>query len=265
MRPGICKTAGLKLVYTPLNGTGNVPVRRILAGHRHRRTSPLCPSRSCPDGNFPTCPLSQPGDPRRRWSWALQLAETDRRGPAAWPPTPMPTASALRSSDGRASYMLLTGNEVGVLLLDYICTGRIENGTMPQESGGGQAALSPPAWQTRWQKNYGVELPICADRLQVYRRDRSIMLEAEGRGRAALSSALRRATAIWPAPMCAIRTPWSPACSSARWRPTTRSAGLLRAWRRLDAHVQGRTARWLHKVDSLAFDGPCRDGDDEEP
>ena len=55
VRPGLCKTAGLKLVYSPLNGSGLVPVTRIL--HDIGITDiTIVPEQKDPDGNFPTCP-----------------------------------------------------------------------------------------------------------------------------------------------------------------------------------------------------------------
>ena len=55
VRPGLCKTAGLKLVYSPLNGSGNVPVRRVLADIGITDIT-VVPEQEHPDGNFPTCP-----------------------------------------------------------------------------------------------------------------------------------------------------------------------------------------------------------------
>ena len=63
VRPGICKTAGLKLVYSPLNGSGNVPVRHVLADIGVTDVT-VVPEQEHPDGNFPTCPYPNPEIPR---------------------------------------------------------------------------------------------------------------------------------------------------------------------------------------------------------
>ena len=63
IRPGICKTAGLKLVYSPLNGSGLVPVTTVL-GEIGITDITIVPEQKDPDGNFPTCPYPQPGNLR---------------------------------------------------------------------------------------------------------------------------------------------------------------------------------------------------------
>ncbi|MBR4990026.1 MAG: phospho-sugar mutase, partial [Oscillospiraceae bacterium] len=59
VRPGLCKTAGLKLVYSPLNGSGLVPVMRILNDIGIDDIT-IVPEQKYPDGNFPTCPYPNP-------------------------------------------------------------------------------------------------------------------------------------------------------------------------------------------------------------
>ena len=74
---------------------------------------------------------------------------------------------AMKCPDG--SYELVSGNEMGVLLLDYICAGRIEKGTMPKNPVAVKSIVSTPLADAV-AKHYGVEMPQCADRLQVDRR-----------------------------------------------------------------------------------------------
>ena len=128
VRPGICKTAGLKLVYSPLNGSGNVPVRHVLADIGITDVT-VVPEQEHPDGNFPTCPYP---NPEIREALALGLALAEQTGAdlmLATDPDADRVGIAVRTAGG--GYQLLTGNEVGVLLLDYICAGRMEQGTMP--------------------------------------------------------------------------------------------------------------------------------------
>ena len=129
VRPGLCKTAGLKLVYSPLNGSGLVPVTRVL-GDIGITDITIVPEQQYPDGNFPTCPYP---NPEIREALALGLALAEKSGAdlmLATDPDADRVGIAVRCKDG--SYQLLSGNEVGVLLLDYICKGRTENGTMPK-------------------------------------------------------------------------------------------------------------------------------------
>lgn len=59
VNPGVCEKAGLRLVYSPLNGAGNKPVRRVLAAIGARDVT-VVPEQEHPDGNFPTCPFPNP-------------------------------------------------------------------------------------------------------------------------------------------------------------------------------------------------------------
>ena len=118
----------LKVVYTPLNGAGLECVTKIL-----RRIGitdvTVVPEQKSPDGHFPTCPYPNP-EIREAMETGLKLCravkpdlllgtdpDCDRMG------------VAVPEGD---DYRLITGNEMGVLLLDYICRKRLENGTMPQ-------------------------------------------------------------------------------------------------------------------------------------
>ncbi len=154
VRPGLCKTAGLKLVYSPLNGSGLVPVTRVL--HDIGITDiTIVPEQQYPDGNFPTCPYPNP-----EIFEALRLGlELSKKSGAdlmlATDPDADRVGIAIKCPDG--SYELVSGNEVGVLLLDYICQGRIENGTMPQNPVAVKSIVSTPLADAV-AKSYGVEM-----------------------------------------------------------------------------------------------------------
>ena len=144
VRPGLCKTAGLKLVYSPLNGSGLVPVMRILNDIGIDDIT-IVPEQKYPDGNFPTCPYPNP-EIFEALELGLKLAtdpDADRVG------------IAIKCPDG--SYELVSGNEVGVLLLDYICEGRIEKGTMPKNAVAVKSLVSTPLADAV-AANYGVEM-----------------------------------------------------------------------------------------------------------
>lgn len=128
IRPEIATNASLKLVYSPLNGAGNLPVRHVLAAAGYTDIT-IVPQQELPDGNFPTCSYPNP-EIRETLDLGLQLAQkTNADLMLATDPDADRVGIAVRDKQGE--YHLLSGNEVGILLLDYICTGRKEKGTMP--------------------------------------------------------------------------------------------------------------------------------------
>ena len=154
VRPELCKTAGLKLVYSPLNGSGLVPVTRILNDIGIDDIT-IVPEQQYPDGNFPTCPYPNP-EIFEALRLGLELAEkSDADLMLATDPDADRVGIAIKCPDG--TYELVSGNEVGVLLLDYICAGRIENGTMPQNAVAVKSIVSTPLADAV-AANYGVEL-----------------------------------------------------------------------------------------------------------
>ena len=153
VRPGLCATAGLKLVYSPLNGSGLVPVTRILKDLGITDVT-IVPEQKDPDGNFPTCPYPHP-EIFEALRLGLELAEKSGADlMLATDPDADRVGIAVRCKDG--SYELLSGNEVGVLLLDYICAGRIEKGTMPANPVMVKSIVSTPL-ADKVAAHYGVE------------------------------------------------------------------------------------------------------------
>ena len=154
VRPGLCKTAGLKLVYSPLNGSGLVPVTRVLHDIGIDDIT-IVPEQQYPDGNFPTCPYPNP-EIFEALRLGLELAEKSGADlMLATDPDADRVGIAIRCPDG--SYELVSGNEVGVLLLDYICQGRIEKGTMPENPVAVKSIVSTPLADAV-AKSYGVEM-----------------------------------------------------------------------------------------------------------
>lgn len=128
VNPGICKQAGLKIIYTPLNGTGNKPVRKILKTIGVKDVF-VVPEQEKPNGKFPTCSYPNP-EFREAFERALAMAENveadllmatdpdcDRIGIAVY-------------HDG--DFKLMTGNEVGAMLSEYILEQRTAKGTLPE-------------------------------------------------------------------------------------------------------------------------------------
>ncbi len=124
----LCADSGLKIVYTPLNGTGNKPVREILSRIGIKDVT-VVKEQELPDGNFPTCPYP---NPEIREALALGLKYCDEAKPDLLLATdPDADRVGIAVPDGD-DYALFSGNEVGAMLLEYICSERTKNGTMPK-------------------------------------------------------------------------------------------------------------------------------------
>ncbi|MBP0972904.1 MAG: phospho-sugar mutase [Oscillospiraceae bacterium] len=125
----LCADSGLKIVYTPLNGTGNKPVREILSRIGIKDVTVVAEQEN-PDGNFPTCPYP---NPEIREALQLGLKYCDEVKPDMLLATdPDADRVGIAVPDGD-DYALFTGNEVGALLTEYICSERTKNGTMPKD------------------------------------------------------------------------------------------------------------------------------------
>lgn len=119
----------LKIVYTPLNGAGRRSVTTVLASESCYDVT-IVKEQEMPDGNFPTCPYPNPENPE-----ALMLAlklckETDADIMVATDPDCDRCRVAAKYGDG---YKALSGNETGILLLDYIAKRKKELGIMPKK------------------------------------------------------------------------------------------------------------------------------------
>lgn len=136
LRPDLLKETGsrLKIVYTPLHGTGNLPVRRILSELGFSRVY-VVPEQEQPDGNFPTVASPNPED-ARAFSLALDLA---RRVDADLVLATDPDADRLGvlCRTGKGEYLPLTGNMSGLLIAEYELSSRRERGLLPQRPADG--------------------------------------------------------------------------------------------------------------------------------
>ncbi|MBP3913589.1 MAG: phospho-sugar mutase [Lachnospiraceae bacterium] len=154
VRPGLAKDAGLKLVYSPLNGTGLVPVTRVLKDIGITDVT-IVPEQEYPNGYFTTCSYPNP-EIFAALEKGLELAkEVGADLMLATDPDADRVGIAMKCPDG--SYELVSGNEMGVLLLDYICAGRIEKGTMPEKPVAVKSIVSTPL-ADKVAEHYGVEL-----------------------------------------------------------------------------------------------------------
>ncbi len=118
----------LNIVYTPLNGTGMMPVKRVM-DKMGVENMVVVKEQQFPDGNFPTCSYPNP-EIREALEKGLELLE-ETKGDIliATDPDADRVGVAVKHNN---EFRLITGNEMGVLMLDYICRAKTLNGTMPQ-------------------------------------------------------------------------------------------------------------------------------------
>lgn len=127
VNPGICKKAKLRVIYTPLNGTGNKPVRAILKRIGIDEVY-VVPEQELPDGNFPTCPFPNP-EIKQAFEYALKM--TDEIKPDILLATdPDCDRVGIAVPDKNGEYVLMSGNEVGAMMLNYILSQKKEKGTL---------------------------------------------------------------------------------------------------------------------------------------
>ncbi len=154
VRPGVAKDSGLKLVYSPLNGSGLVPVTKVLSDIGITDIT-IVPEQEYPNGYFTTAPYPNP-EIFEALKYGLELAKkTGADLMLATDPDADRVGIAMKCPDG--SYELVSGNEMGVLLLDYICAGRKEQGTMPEKPVAVMSLVSTPLADAV-AEHYGVEL-----------------------------------------------------------------------------------------------------------
>ncbi len=142
INPEICASSDLRVIYTPLNGTGNIPVRTVLKriGFKNIR---VVPEQELPDGNFPTCPYPNP-EIRQAFERALKMAENEKEKPdlllATDPDSDRLGIAVLHNGE----YVLMSGNNVGVLFTQYILKAKKENGTLPEAPVMTESIVSTP-------------------------------------------------------------------------------------------------------------------------
>jgi phosphoglucomutase len=130
INPEIIKESDIKIIYTPLNGTGNIPVRTVLDRAGFKNVS-VVKQQENPDGNFPTCPYPNP-EIKQVFECALEMTKEEKADLLlATDPDCDRVGIAVLVGD---EYVLLSGNEVGVLLTEYMLSARKEKGTLPEVS-----------------------------------------------------------------------------------------------------------------------------------
>ena len=154
INPGVCEGSDLSVVYTPLNGTGNKLVRRVLQEIGVENVS-IVKEQELPDGNFTTCTFP---NPEIKEALELGLKMCDEKKPdllLATDPDADRVGIAVPDKDG--SYRLITGNETGIMLTDYILKCRKANGTLPENPIIVKTIVSTPLIK-RICKKYGAQM-----------------------------------------------------------------------------------------------------------
>lgn len=127
INPDVVKTADLKVIYTPLNGTGNKPVRKILDRIGIKQVF-VVPEQENPDGNFPTCPFP---NPEIKQVFEIGLEMNKNIGADILLATdPDCDRVGIAVPDKSGELVLMSGNEVGAMLLNYILSQKAEKGIL---------------------------------------------------------------------------------------------------------------------------------------
>ncbi len=145
--------SNFKVVYTPLHGTGNKPVRKILELIGIGNVT-VVPEQELPDGNFPTAPYPNP-EIRQAFERALLLAQSVKPDILLATDPDCDRVGIAIPVDGE--YKLFSGNDVGALLLDYVIKRRTEAGTLPEKPVAVKTIVTSDLC-ARIAESYGVEL-----------------------------------------------------------------------------------------------------------
>jgi phosphoglucomutase len=133
LRPALLreKADGLRILYTPLHGSGNIPVRRILRELGFSDTETVAEQEQ-PDGDFPTAPYPNPEDPA---VFALAIKRAGETAPdLIFATDPDCDRIGVLARGAAGDFFVLSGNRVGALLCDYILSTRAENGTLSENA-----------------------------------------------------------------------------------------------------------------------------------
>ncbi len=140
INPEIIKNSDLKVIYTPLNGTGNIPVRTVLSRAGFKNVK-IVAEQEMPDGTFPTCPYPNP-EIKQVFECAIEMTKEEKADLllATDPDCDRVGIAVLTGNE----YVLLSGNDVGVLLTEYMLSARKENGTLPENPAMTKSFVSTP-------------------------------------------------------------------------------------------------------------------------
>ena len=122
------KANDLKVIYTPIHGSGNMPVRRVLKELGYGNVE-VVKEQELPDGEFPTAPYPNPEDPKV-FALAMEMAKTTNPD-IIFGTDPDADRIGVVVKDSTGGYKVLTGNQTGLLLTDYVLSAQKEEGKLP--------------------------------------------------------------------------------------------------------------------------------------
>ena len=122
------KAEDLKVIYTPIHGSGNMPVRRVLAELGYTNVE-VVKEQEMPDGNFPTASYPNPENPQV-FELALEMAKTSNPD-IIFGTDPDCDRIGVVVKENSGEYKVLTGNQTGLLLTDYMLSALKEEGKLP--------------------------------------------------------------------------------------------------------------------------------------
>ena len=154
LEPGLYRESGLKIAYSPLNGAGHKSVIAALS-QAGLEGIYVVADQSRPNGDFPTCPSPNPENPDTM-KMTIDLGRYIQAD-IAFATDPDSDRIGVTAPEADGSWRLFTGNELGVLLLDYICRQRTAQGTMPAHPVAVMSIVSTPM-AARVAEHWGVEL-----------------------------------------------------------------------------------------------------------
>lgn len=140
INPEVIKNSDIRIIYTPLNGTGNIPVRTVLSRAGFRNVKVVA-EQEMPDGKFPTCPYPNP-EIKQVFECAIEMTKEEKADLllATDPDCDRVGIAVLTGDD----YVLLSGNDVGVLLTEYMLSARKEKGALPENPAMTKSFVSTP-------------------------------------------------------------------------------------------------------------------------
>lgn len=140
INPEVIKESDIKIIYTPLNGTGNIPVRTVLSRAGFKNVT-VVPEQEKPDGKFPTCPYPNP-EIKQVFECAIAMTKEEKADLLLATDPDCDRVGIAVLVDGE--YVLLSGNDVGVLLTEYMFSARKEKGILPQNPAMTKSFVSTP-------------------------------------------------------------------------------------------------------------------------
>ena len=144
----------LKIVYTPIHGTGNLPVRRILSELGYENVY-VVKEQELPDGEFPTAPYPNPEDPKV-FKLALKLSE-EVGADVIFGTDPDGDRIGVVVKDNSGEYKVLTGNQTGILLTHYVLSSLKEMNKLPENGAVTKTIVTTEAVR-KMTDEYGVKL-----------------------------------------------------------------------------------------------------------